>query len=105
MKNLKEFKELIERYESITLEEIEEVWGDNSCGESVAQELTGFSGVKTCTLCKSVRSNCSECVYKERGWCYKSVNKETYYAISDASTPTELLEAFRNRAKHMRTLI
>lgn len=83
MSNIKEFKELIEKYSSITLERIEEVWNeyDESYVHSgeIMHSLTGFGGVHSCSLCKAIGNKaygpawnedpncrCCNCVYIAR---------------------------------------
>jgi hypothetical protein len=117
MKNLKEFKALIERYESITLEEIEENWVKknywDASGELTAMKLTGFGDGETCSLCKAVgyyqggSAKCDECVYEAMtgDGCQFGENSETYETIMNAQQKRTLLNAFRNRAKHMRTIL
>jgi hypothetical protein len=97
MKNLKEFKALIERYESITLEEIEENWVKktywDASGELTAMKLTGFGDGETCSLCKAVgyykngTAKCEKCVYVEITGCEceDGRNEKTYYAILTAN--------------------
>lgn len=112
VKNLSEFKALIERYESITLEEIEKKSEHTMSGRSiitsdVRERLTGFGYKKTCSLCKGCYYDCNGCIYSIDDHamnCIKGNNKSTYDAIEEATTPSELLEAFRNRAKHMRSI-
>jgi len=104
-KNEKAFRKLRKRYESITLEEIE---GVSLCygkylGRKVANKLTGFGSVKSCTLCQGVE--CKECVYGSVLACCNGRSRETYYAIAQAILPEVLLKAFRARAKHMRMLL
>jgi hypothetical protein len=127
MKNLKEFKELIQRYETITLEEIKETWKENDAklwrkyyyrysseGDYVAEDLTGFGSPQKCILCTAIKKKCSVCVWgidtTENSWyktdknysCCKNENEKTYKAIEYAKSPEELLQAFRNRAIRMR---
>lgn len=116
--NIKEFKDLIEKYEKITLEEIQKIWknySDNSAfvgtGADIAPLLTGFGSLSTCTLCRAVKECCTECVYfrKRREdfmyCCNTGRNAKTYDAIKNAKTPEKLLEAFRKRAKNMKKYI
>ena len=107
MKNLKEFKALIKRYESITLEEIKESGGFRTT--ETANELTGFGLARTCTLCIYNDKNfkCADCVYYilTNHSCSDGHNVQTFYEIEGANTPTKLLNTFRARAKHMKTLI
>ena len=109
VKNLPEFKALIERYRIITLEEIEETANcDDYVGRDNKHILTGFGSYTYCTLCiavgtTNIYSNCKFCVYpgKEEG-CLKH---KTYDAIESAKTPEELLTAYRARAEYMETLL
>ena len=114
MRNLPEFKALIKRYESITLEEIVDGW-DNFLYDSTV--FTGFGRVSACTLCTAVElpelkdydltvwKECHLCVYGKPRGCISDDNLETYDAIYESSNPKELLTAFRNRAKRMREIL
>lgn len=116
MKNLNEFKALIERYESITEDEInkKDVELEYCSAFEIANELTGYGSTHTCILCtrvgfsrNSYRPNCVDCVYglsKESDH-YGCSLDQTYYAIENAEDTAELLTAFRERAKYMRTLL
>ena len=107
-KNTKEFIVLMNRYETITLEEIKEAWENSYVkrGHDVAQSLTGFGGSSTCTLCLAVKEDCSKCVYgrSERGWygCLDKPHDKTYHNIDHTKTPLQLRNALRKRAKHMK---
>jgi len=101
-KNLPEFKALIKRYESITLEEIKEL--GVFINYFTAQKLTGFGDPDLCTLCLACKNKCTNCVYTSAG-CMLSRNALTFNKIHDADTPTKLLNAFRARAKHMKTIL
>ncbi len=101
--NIKEFKALVKRYETISLQEIKKEWGlANGFVHSfdVASKLTGLGG-GTCTLCKAVFT-CDQCVYNGGDLCTMGINAETYDKMCFAATPTQLKNAFRNRAKHLR---
>jgi len=107
-KNIKEAKELVDRYESITLEEIE---GDGR-GYLNVEILTGFGSTDSCTLCQAVSHkscipNCGECFYEiiTATLCDQGVNAESFDGICGADTPIKLRNAFRARAKHIRKLI
>jgi hypothetical protein len=111
MKNLQEFKSLIKRYETITLSEIQKHWNKYG-GWVTARNLTGFGTQGSCTLCLALgpienkrKKKCVECVYGRYHQCIMDGNKDTYYKIFYATTPVELLKAFRQRAKHMKTII
>lgn len=110
MKNLPEFKALIERYESITEEEIIEVTKTQNYGHFYADDvmgfLTGYGHISTCTLCKAIKTDCVNCVYYNGSHsAAPCADDKTYHAIFDSATPTELLTAIRNRAAYMRTLL
>lgn len=99
-KNLKEFKALILRYESITIEEIEsisETWRKPNI-------LTGFGSERTCTLCNNivVCNDCEGCVWGYYFACSHGLNGHTYLAIRGYKNDNDLLIAFRKRANHMR---
>jgi len=102
-KNIEAFQKLVERYETITIEEIKEIRE-----EYPAEILTGFGSRATCSLCLSVNEDCSKCVYgknKESEINYNCVvgnNSKSYERIEEANTPHKLFNAFRNRAKHLR---
>jgi hypothetical protein len=109
-KNIKEFIALVHRYETITLEEIQTVAAtkDSFCFE-VARECTGFGSIFTCTLCLAIDIGeteviCSTCAFVcgNATRCEDGLNESTYKAISQATTPKELLTAYRERAEHIR---
>jgi len=107
-KNLKEFKALIKRYESITLDEIKEAFEKSKLSiflfDNAANELTGFGNFPNeCILCGSVEM-CEQCIYGNDG-CVNGKNRKTYNKIENADTPLKLFSAYRARAKHMKTLI
>lgn len=112
-KNIETLRRLIEKYESIPLEKINKEWvhtlsilpywaADANLGFSVAQNLTGFGGVISCTLCTKVRGVCSNCVYGTTDACILKPHKKTYDDISRAKTPRQLYNAFHRRANHLR---
>ena len=112
MKNLKEFKTLIERYETIGIEEIRKAWKKGKAKHNsthfIAQSLTGFGGNGHCTLCLAIDSHCEDCVYNlysddHSFHCINTLNLPTYEGINHAKTPTELLKGYRTRAEHMKT--
>lgn len=110
-KNIEAFQKLVERYETITSEEINKTWiefdGDRQF--YVAEKLTGI-GARKCTLCSATKTgherDCFVCVYG-RGTayipqCVEGINEHTYNAIVEAESPKQLLSAFRARAAHLR---
>jgi hypothetical protein len=102
-KNIKEFKELILRYESITLDEIEEKFTD---GFIDVKSLTGFGNPNTCSLCIPIKMQCLDCIYNKTGSvCRKGINSKTYRSIALSDHPLQLKEAYIERAKHMRKIL
>lgn len=127
MKNLKEFKELIETYESITVQDIVDSDGyrpnpdwcepesDSWSSELVMEDLTGF-GVLKCSLCQAVGRTkmdsdlpCNSCVWvtKTKHICYKGPNADTYNNFSDLNIDSEahLVFACKKRADYMRNVL
>ena len=110
MDNMNAAEKLLKRYETITLEEIEECFKSHK--HSSARKLTGFGSVRTCTLCVDVNLLCNKCIYNiledspEYGWkCNRGSLKRTYFKIHNSNTPEDLLVAFRQRAKLLRFII
>ena len=101
--NLKEFKDLIEKYQSITLDEAKGAWLID--GKITAEIITGFGGRDTCTLCIAVEGYCKYCIYRDFIGCVKGDNSSSCDAIYEARDPEELIIAFKSRAAHMKTLI
>lgn len=107
--NVMAFKTLIERYNSITREDIKNVIPDyshsDSYGTAYARVLTGFGSIRYCTLCLSVNGDCSKCLWAvleiENKRDYKCLYDETYDNIADADSSMELLVAFKKRASYM----
>ena len=120
--NLKEAEDLLERYESITIEEIKKVevaaifrvhYGFYTLGM-----LTGFGDGTTCTLCRAAKTSnmlyaygvCSTCIYTNHPKssscnCMKGANKRTYDLIFDSQNAEELSEAVRLRAQRLKRRI
>ena len=105
MENLKAFKKLIKRYESITLEEIKTEFKKGTPINEIVEKLTGFGNGYTCSLCED--TYCFGCVYytlTDRG-CSDGINAVTYLNIYFADTPTKLRNAYRARAEHMKSIL
>ncbi len=107
IKNYKEFLALIERYETISIKEIEKQNFRFSTSRTPQRKLTGFGDHKKCILCKVINKDCDDCIYTKltEEKCYQGVNSRSYNEIAHAETPQELLEAYRRRAKHMRNIL
>lgn len=110
MRNIEELQELIQRYQTITIEEIQITWekSDYKNGHSVAQTLTGFGGNSHCSLCLAVENKCEECVYvhdsnDDSYHCLNTLNRPSYNGIDHARTPLQLFKGYRNRAEHLKT--
>jgi len=110
IKNLEAAKELVKKYNSITIEEIEKKFDKDYF--STIKNITGFGSVKTCSLCQYcfnsvLDGTCKECIYVmvTDVTCSSVVNFKTYHAIKYATNTIELLTAIKNRAKHLQSLI
>lgn len=102
---------LIERYNTISIDEIKEAFEINDKLDLAKMGLTGFSNQGYCSICKSVNINCRECIYqdilitvrfkKKDCWfyCWKLCFNKSYRRIEKASTPRTVLSAYRNRGK------
>lgn len=101
MDNLKEFIDLIVRYETIEIDEIQDVIDSNVYTDMVyvLQALTGFGAQSTCKLCLACTESCYMCVY---GCDYNCTSDISYDLIKNAKNANELLLAYRNRARYMR---
>ena len=103
-KNLKEAKELIKRYETITLEEIKKAFLPE-IAHHPAMFLTGCGSASKCIMCKGF--SCNECIYYVYtvNSCFRGINEKTYNRIKIANTPRKLLNAYRARAKHIKEIL
>ena len=117
MVNLKQFKELILKYESIDENILKEFEADLHEGvifsEDLLGELTGYGWSITCTLCEEVvrhsygELDCYKCVYvnKTTSKCYEGVNEPTYDAFEGLESFQAIIQACKNRAEYMRSII
>ena len=66
-KNIAEFKALVKRYESITLEEIKSKWDDKPLSgfEEKACRYTGFGRYADCSLCAKLKKDMADPNHKE----------------------------------------
>ena len=106
-KNIKEAKELVLRYESIDLEEIRKAF---HMEYDPALELTGFGDSSKCSLCvvrADTRPRCRTCIYGATKWSglgwVNGASLKTYNRIAEASTPVKLRNAFKARARYIRS--
>ena len=108
MKNLKAAKELLEKYKSITLEELEQKYkiDSNWKGQRVMKSITGF-GTTHCPICAEVSKGCEECIYSFRivnSWdipCMDIIYKE----IEEATSAEELFNAIQKRISYLTHVI
>lgn len=114
--NLAQFEELIVKYLSITLDDINKTgefidYEEAYCRKcnTTAGNLTGYGSFDTCVLCKSaayIDSRCKNCA-----WYFFEPNFEneeypcsvhiSYFRIHHAKIPEQLLIAFHKRAAYM----
>lgn len=103
--------ELVAKYRSITLEDLEsqpidDEWED--IWESLSK-ITGFGYKDRCPICLSVNNECNQCIYSFRralreNWNYCCDNS-TSEDIYDANSYEELLDAIKNRADYIEDLV
>ena len=116
MKNLEVAKELLEKYKSVTLEELEQVFKDLQesqevydhiiDGDMVLNTITGFGETYTCLLCKAVNGICKDCIYSFR------LNERPipcidiiYRRICNSETAEELYQYLQQRISYLSHVI
>lgn len=111
VENLKECKELIQTYENITLEQLQEKWIEMQSeiamglkGWLVLNQLTGFGKGDTCPLCKAVNDVCSRCIHSIRPYDDTPCIEETYDDIYYSEDVETLYNAIQNRIKYLKFL-
>lgn len=107
MKNLKAAKELLEKYKSITLEQLEKEYKKYTfiLGKQIMFNITDFGSI-LCIICKSASNNCSNCIYSFRDensvfQCMDIIYKEMSYAKS----AEELFNAIQKRISYLTHII
>lgn len=107
MKNLKAAKELLEKYKSITLEQLEKEYKKYTFipGKQVMYNITDFGSV-FCIICKSASNNCSNCIYSFRDedsvfQCMDIIYKE----MEKATSAEELFNAIQKRISYLTHVI
>lgn len=107
--NLKEAKELLEKYKSITLEQLEEAYKENpyACGEKVMCNITGFGKVDSCIICSAVNNRCNRCIYSFRMKEAEDVPclDIIYNEMCDAKNSEELYSAIQKRISYLTHII
>ena len=107
MKNLKEAKELLEKYKSITLEQLEQKYKcyPDYSGKLIMQTFTDF-GTVFCAICKSANNKCSNCIYSFRDeipilQCMDIIYKE----MENAMNAKDLFAAIQKRISYLTHVI
>ena len=107
MKNLKGAKELLEKYKSITLEELEQKYKRFPYynGKFIMQTFTDF-GTTFCAICKSENNICSNCIYSFRNeiptfQCMDIIYKE----MGNAMNAQDLFAAIQKRISYLTHVI
>lgn len=108
MKNLKAAKELLEKYKSITLEELQEKykWHPSWDGHNVMKSITEF-GTIYCPICREASHGCKDCIYSFRivnSWdipCMDIIYKE----MKNATSAEELYNAIQKRISYLNHVI
>ena len=123
--NKKEFFELIRKYESITINQLEDMRKKledkgqpcNFGMDDILCEITGFGTMSSCTLCKVARFekesyvNCKACIYSliqhKEGQCPCCRNQleESYCAIESSHTIYNLHDSIQLRIKDLKQFI
>ena len=112
---IKAAKELIDKYQSITLEQLKSLW-ENEVeqnptfvdGDWVLSLITGF-GSCACIVCKAASYICTECIHKYNPkWDHIEdcpCMNELYYSMSSSQSPEELYGYIQNRIEYLKYLI
>ena len=124
MNNIHAFKALILKYESITQDMINGC--DSDSNESIAEQLTGFGGTQTCTLCISAKKQndnhhwdkdgnyfCNNCIWRKytkrasglMGYDCLDSEHGIYVTWSLISEHPDQPEHYHERAKLMRSVL
>lgn len=107
--NTEAFIKLIDKYKSITKEQLQENYNQLMEDEAISNvyevlsEITGFGSTYDCSLCTAVQRNCNLCLYsilKPVDNTFACLGK-TYNAIEEAETIDELYDAIQNRISFM----
>lgn len=106
MKNLKEAKELLEMYKSITLEQLEEDYEKDPflSGFDILNKITGFGNTTSCILCKAVDEGCINCIYSFRIDEIPCLDK-IYIEMNKATSAEELYNAIQKRISYLTHVI
>lgn len=108
MNNLKEAKELLEKYKSITLEQLENYFKSYPFlkGKDILNRITNF-GTIDCLICEGARCFCENCIYSFRiknKWntpCKDIIYRE----MAEATSAEELFNALQKRISYLTHVI
>ena len=110
-------KKLIDKYKSITIEQLKSLWEKESndypeCnidGSWILELITGFGDRSECLLCKHANKRCEHCIHiynpnleDERNY---PCLEETYDKIEESKNPDSLYKAIQERIKYLEKLI
>ena len=112
---IKAVEELIDKYQSITLDQLRSLWETESeqnygCvinGGWVLSLITNF-GSCACILCKAANQHCFNCIHKYNpDWdqCSTPCIDGLYTNMEEARTPEELYGYIQNRIEYLNYLI
>ena len=120
-RNIKAAKELLVRYEFITIDLITEVYNKiieregediTPSGYDVMEQITGFSSIAKCILCQEAKKlsqkdiyYCQCCIYTINSSDDYLCIEETYKAIGEAHTPEDIYNALQARIEFLKQSI
>ena len=106
MKNIEAAKELLEKYKSITLEQLEQEYRKRILcrGNLIMSNITNF-GTIFCVLCTSA-GNCNNCIYSFRINEQRLPCKDIIYKkMENATSAEELYNAIQKRISYLTHII
>lgn len=120
-RNIKAAKELLAKYESITIDQITEVYNMiieqegkdiTPSGYDVMERITGFSSIAKCILCQEAKKLSQKDIYYCQ-CCIYTINtsddylcvEETYKALGNAHTPEDIYNALQARIEFLKQSI
>jgi hypothetical protein len=120
-RNIKAAKELLVKYESITIDQITKVYNmireqeeENitPSGYDVMERITGFSSIVKCILCQEAKKlvqkdnyYCQCCIYTINSSDDYLCVEETYKALGNAHTPEDIYNALQARIEFLKQSI
>lgn len=120
-RNIKAAKELLVKYESITIDQITKVYnmiieqeGEDitPSGYDVMERITGFSSIAKCMLCQEAKKlsqkniyYCQCCIYTINSSDDYLCVEETYKALGNAHTPEDIYNALQARIEFLKQSI